>query len=379
MNDNLKKTMDAAKQLLEACKKDPTLADELVKALRPEERGVHKPFEIQSNFPRKRGGFQDVKGLSGMGHDVRNARSLRSTYLQNPAQRPALIAQSQASARASAKHHLAEQRAMPKPNLPKSEPMDKTQGVPKGVDKDKMERCVQDVKGQGGVKNKYAICAASLQGKTHHKAEHQPHPGASKPEHQKEYDKKQQAEHEKRLKSPEGEAERQKRNSKMRDMFKADDEKFLKLRKDPPSEGTGLPKPDSPHETPADRKEKRVSLTKEELKECMKADDKTLQARPQGEVRAGGAGGGSRRINSWRHAGGTAPRGPHGGASDTMRTVDMRTGQYKMHGPKGNLPKAEKNPDEKADAALGEKVEHDVEQHFKENAAAERKEGHKIS
>jgi len=36
---------------------------------------------------------------------------------------------------------------------------------------------------------------------------------------------------------------------------------------------------------------------------------------------------------------------------------------------------SEKNPDEKQDAALGEKVEHDVEQHEKENAGAEKEEG----
>lgn len=44
--------------------------------------------------------------------------------------------------------------------------MEKKQGVPKGVSPDKMERCVRDVKGQKGVQNPHAICAASLQGKT---------------------------------------------------------------------------------------------------------------------------------------------------------------------------------------------------------------------
>ena len=42
-----------------------------------------------------------------------------------------------------------------------------------------------------------------------------------------------------------------------------------------------------------------------------------------------------------------------------------------------NLGKAE-NPDKEADAKLGEKVEHDVEEHMLENKAAEEKEGHKI-
>jgi hypothetical protein len=42
---------------------------------------------------------------------------------------------------------------------------------------------------------------------------------------------------------------------------------------------------------------------------------------------------------------------------------------------KAKLGKAE-NPDEKADAELGEKVENDVEEHFKENAEAEQEEGH---
>jgi len=43
------------------------------------------------------------------------------------------------------------------------------------------------------------------------------------------------------------------------------------------------------------------------------------------------------------------------------------------------LAKAEsKNPDKKADAELGEKVEHLVENHMVENKAAEKQEGHKI-
>lgn len=37
------------------------------------------------------------------------------------------------------------------------------------------------------------------------------------------------------------------------------------------------------------------------------------------------------------------------------------------------------NPDEKQDAQLGEKVEHDVEEHMQENAAAEQKEGHSMA
>ncbi len=37
------------------------------------------------------------------------------------------------------------------------------------------------------------------------------------------------------------------------------------------------------------------------------------------------------------------------------------------------------NPDEKQDAELGEKVEHDVEEHMQENAAAEQKEGHPMA
>jgi hypothetical protein len=41
------------------------------------------------------------------------------------------------------------------------------------------------------------------------------------------------------------------------------------------------------------------------------------------------------------------------------------------------MGKAE-NPDKEADAKLGEKVEKDVEEHFKENKAAEAKEGHKL-
>jgi len=44
---------------------------------------------------------------------------------------------------------------------------------------------------------------------------------------------------------------------------------------------------------------------------------------------------------------------------------------------KAKMGKAE-NPDKEADAKLGEKVEHDVEDHFKENKEAEAKEGHKL-
>lgn len=46
--------------------------------------------------------------------------------------------------------------------------------------------------------------------------------------------------------------------------------------------------------------------------------------------------------------------------------------------PKANLPKSEKNPDEKEDAELGEQVEQAVEDHMLENKDAEEKEGHKI-
>lgn len=45
---------------------------------------------------------------------------------------------------------------------------------------------------------------------------------------------------------------------------------------------------------------------------------------------------------------------------------------------KAKLGKGE-NPDEKEDAELGEKVEHDVEEHMQENAAAEQKEGHSMA
>ena len=45
---------------------------------------------------------------------------------------------------------------------------------------------------------------------------------------------------------------------------------------------------------------------------------------------------------------------------------------------KAKLGKNE-NPDKEADAELGEKVEHDVEEHMQENAAAEREEGHSMA
>lgn len=54
-----------------------------------------------------------------------------------------------------------------------------------------------------------------------------------------------------------------------------------------------------------------------------------------------------------------------------MAKSNMHTVVYK------SLDKAE-NPDKDADAELGEKVEHDVEEHFKQNKDAEAKEGHKL-
>lgn len=245
MNDNLKKSVDAAKALIEACKKDPKLAEELVKSL------------------------------------------------------------------------------------------EKTQGVPKGVSKDKMESCVQDVDKKGGAKNKYAVCAASLQGKT------------------------------KKIEKNEFDA-----------MVKADDAKFAKLRKDPPSEGTGLPKPELPHESPKDLKAKRFG--KSEIREMMKADDKMLEkakiiagpghAKPKGSVLADLP---SPDVGKRPNVSGKNP---------DMANIRAQSGKPKL--PKPGLPpavnKEEKNPDQAADAKLGEKVEHDVEQHMQENAAAERKEGHKM-
>lgn len=99
--------------------------EEIGKARIPEQKGVHSAFEVQSHFPRKRAGFQDVKGISGMGHWSRQAQRLKDTYLQDPSKRQGLISDTQAAARHSAKHHLAEQKSMPKPNLPKSEIFDK--------------------------------------------------------------------------------------------------------------------------------------------------------------------------------------------------------------------------------------------------------------
>lgn len=42
------------------------------------------------------------------------------------------------------------------------EPFEKKMGVPKGVDPEKQERCVKDVKKEGAGKNPYAICNASM-------------------------------------------------------------------------------------------------------------------------------------------------------------------------------------------------------------------------
>lgn len=80
-------------------------------------------------------------------------------------------------------HHkqtLAELKAMPKPNLGKEELCKKCA----------KSKCICDTK----------------------KAEHQPHPGPSISEHQKIFDQKEQSKEESKLKTPEGEAERQKRN-----------------------------------------------------------------------------------------------------------------------------------------------------------------------
>ena len=53
------------------------------------------------------------------------------------------------------------------------------------------------------------------------KTEHQPHPGPSRSEHQKAYDAKKQAESEAYLKTPEGNAERQRQNAKVLGQMKA--------------------------------------------------------------------------------------------------------------------------------------------------------------
>jgi len=47
------------------------------------------------------------------------------------------------------------------------------------------------------------------------------------------------------------------------------------------------------------------------------------------------------------------------------------------YGDGANMAMAEKNPDKKQDADLGEEVEKLVERHMKDNKTAERKEGHK--
>ena len=53
-----------------------------------------------------------------------------------------------------------------KPDLkvvkPEDDNLNKKQGVPKGVDPAKHERCVREVKKQGGKYNPYAVCNASL-------------------------------------------------------------------------------------------------------------------------------------------------------------------------------------------------------------------------
>lgn len=66
------------------------------------------------------------------------------------------------------------------------------------------------------------------------------------------------------------------------------------------------------------------------------------------------------------------------GKSDMKK--DLEDSSSDDMNPGSNMDKSDepKNPDEKADADLGEKVENDVEQHMQENKAAEEQESHKI-
>jgi hypothetical protein len=75
-----------------------------------------------------------------------------------------------------------------------------------------------------------------------------------------------------------------------------------------------------------------------------------------------------------------AAMGLHNSESKKADMIGMEKATSDMSGVTNPAPMAlgEKNPDEKADAKLGEKVEHDVEDHMRANKDAEKKEGHKI-
>lgn len=189
-------------------------------------------------------------------------------------------------------------------DLPKAE-MEKKQGVPQGVDPDKQERCVRDVKGSGA-KNPYAVCNASLQGKT--RKDEDCGYGSMKKEELRACMKSDESRPWwKNVGGKRGKHLQQYMESKSNSK---EDQQAIKDQEPPKASGS-------------DSDKKRKKMSKSELQACMKSDDAFLSKR--------------------------ATR------------------------------KGESNPDKEADAKLGEVVEREVEQHFKENAASERKEGHSMA
>lgn len=107
-------------------------------------------------------------------------------------------------------------------------------------------------------------------------------------------------------------------------------------------------------------------VKKNEFAAMVKSDDdkylaKALQAkwktRPMEPEERGGLGErlGIKSKGGWKHGGGTVMTGAYsgskptpgvGGTSDKMRSMDLKSGQYKMHGPKGQLPKSEMSKEE---------------------------------
>jgi hypothetical protein len=108
------------------------------------------------------------------------------------------------------KQTLAELKAMPKPNLGKEEKKPSDADSPKRPSP--CAKCGTVVASDMADPKSPKLCQTCFSDKNTKKAEHQPHPGPSISEHQKIHDAKKQSEEEARLKTPEGNAERKKRN-----------------------------------------------------------------------------------------------------------------------------------------------------------------------
>jgi len=202
-----KKLIEQAKELLKAAKENPEQFQELAKVR------IQQP-----------GGKE---GHSNIGTMVRTSNAIKDFHGKDSSN-------SIPTAQQEARNELWREKTAPKPNLPKMEKEEK--GVHKphfgaakrgtgtsevgafmapGGASSKTNAWAKDKHKEklGELKN---MPKPNLPKSEMDKAEHQPHPGPSRSEHQKAYDAKQQSESEAKLKTPEGEAARQAHNAKLK-------------------------------------------------------------------------------------------------------------------------------------------------------------------